>query len=261
VGEGGEAVWLNIASVVAEELHPVGNPALDDQGNVFVTFSGTRGEKVPFGVFMISREGAKEAFLGDITNPTGLVIGPDGHLYVSSRHTGTVYRSSLDRQVEKFADGLGTATGLAFDSKGNLFVGDRGGTLFRVSARGKVEPFCELEPSVSAYHLAIDRDDYIYLTGPTLATQDCVYRISPEAEVEVMFKGFGRPQGLAFDPSGRLCVTGSLKGRKGVYRFVDGSPELLISSPMLVGLAFGEGVEAPLYLADNERLYRIDLGA
>ena len=32
---------------VADNLHPVGNPAVDPEGNVYVTFSGQRGQKVP----------------------------------------------------------------------------------------------------------------------------------------------------------------------------------------------------------------------
>lgn len=253
----GEAGFeLDLGWILAEELHPVGSPVLDAAGNVYVTFSGTRGEKVPFGVFQISPDGEKRPFLGDITNPTGLAMGPDGKLYVSSRHTGTVYRSSFDKQVEKFVDGLGIATGLAFDSNGNLFVGDRSGTIYRVDPTGHLDSFCTLEPSVSAFHLAVDRDDDLFVTGPTLATQDCVYRVSPGGEVTVHFKGFGRPQGLAFDAEGRLTVTGSYRGRKGVFSVIDGRAELLVSSPMLVGLAF-DYAAGICYLVDNEHLYSI----
>jgi sugar lactone lactonase YvrE len=172
-------------------LHAVANPVVDQQGNVYVTYSGARGESVPFGVFMVSSDGTKSPFLGDITNPTGLQIGPDGFLYISSRHTGTVYRSSFDKQVEKFADGLGIASGLAFDSQGSLFVGDRSGIIYRVTPDREVSVFCELEPSVSAYHLSMDGNDVLYVTGPTLATQDSIYQIAQSGEVTTFFKGLG----------------------------------------------------------------------
>lgn len=247
---------LQVGKIIASELHPVANPVVDESGNVFVTYSGTRGEKVPFGVFRVTPEGVKEPFLGDITNPTGLAIGPDHLLYISSRHNGTVYRSSVDKQIEKFVDGLGLASGMDFDSEGNLFVGDRSGIIYKVSPNREVSMFCELEPSVSAYHLAIGRHDELYVTGPTLATQDSIYRVSREGDVEVFFKGFGRPQGLAFDPDGNLQVTGSYKGIKGVYTFQQGNPELTISSPMLVGLAYWYP-QRTLYLVDGQNLYRL----
>jgi len=249
---------LTVGTILIDDLHPVANPVVDALGNIYITFSGARGETVPFGVFVIHPDGSKHPFLGDITNPTGLAIGPDDCLYITSRHTGTVYRSTFDKQLEKFVDGLGIASGLAFDSKGQLCVGDRSGRIYRVNANKEVSTFCELEPSVSAYHLVIDSKDTIFVTGPTLATQDPVYRISPEGDIDVFFKGFGRPQGLAFDPSGRLQVTGSYRGRKGVYTFVNGMPELTVAAPMLVGLAH-DPLGRYLYLVDNQRLYRIEM--
>ena len=252
------AADLKVGRMLASELHPVGNPVVDGLDNVYVTYSGTRGEKVSFSVFVISADGTKEPFLAEITNPTGLAIGPDECLYVSSRHTGAVYRSTFDKQVEKYVDGLGLATGLAFDGQGNLFVGDRSGSIYKVAPDRKLSVFCELEPSVSAYHLAVAGDDSLYVTGPTLATQDCVYRVDPGGAPEVFFKGLGRPQGLAFDPQGNLQVAASYRGRKGLFTFRDGVPELTVSGPMLVGLAYNQKGNL-LYLVDCAQLYQIEL--
>ncbi len=259
VHNGGEArAPFGIGHLVASDLHPVANPVVDSFGNVYVTFSGARSEKVPFSVFSISPDGSRHPFLADITNPTGLAIGLDNCLYITSRHTGAVYRSTFDKQVEKYVEGLGLATGLVFDSKGNLLVGDRSGTIYKVTPERELSVFCELEPSVSAYHLAIGDQDTLYVTGPTLATQDCVYQISPEGEVKVFFKGLGRPQGLGFDLRGNLQVVASYRGKKGLYSFQNGTPELMVAGPMLVGFAYNEEREW-LYLVDNSNLYRIKL--
>ena len=255
---GKAAADLKVGRVVASELHPVANPVVDSLGNVYVTYSGTRGEKVPFSVFVVSADGTREPFLAEITNPTGMAIGPDECLYVSSRHTGAVYRSTFDKQVEKYVEGLGLATGLAFDSQGNLFVGDRSGLIYQVSPDRELSVFCELEPSVSAYHLVVGPDDSLYVTGPTLATQDCIYRIDPKGIQEVFFKGLGRPQGLAFDPHGNLQVAATYRGRKGLFTLRDGTPELTVSGPMLVGLAYNQDGSL-LYLVDSSQLYQIEL--
>src|ERR1700745_2154752 len=44
---------LKVAVPIAENLHPVTNPAIDAEGNIFVTFSGSRGQKVPVAIFKI----------------------------------------------------------------------------------------------------------------------------------------------------------------------------------------------------------------
>ncbi len=250
---------LIVGQRIDGEVHSVSNPVVDAKGDVYVTFSGARGEKVAFSVYVVHPDGEQEPFLAEITNPTGLAMGPDGCLYITSRHTGTAYRSTLDKQVEKYADGLGLATGLVFDSMGNLLVGDRSGTIRRVSPKKELSELCHLEPSVSAYHLAIDDQDRLYVSGPTLSTQDSVYRISPSGEVESLFRGFGRPQGLALDPRGRLQITASFRGRKGVFTLHNGVPEWTVSGPMLVGLAYSPDGKL-LYLTDNSSLYRVELG-
>jgi hypothetical protein len=83
--------------------------------------------------------------------------------------------------------------------------------------------------------------------------------VSKEGEVEVYFKGFGRPQGLGFDPQGQLQVTASWQGRKGLYTFRNGTPELTVSGPMLVGFVYDNSSHS-LYLVDSANLFRIELG-
>jgi len=249
---------LRLGRLLAQELHSVANPVVDDQGLIYCTFSGARGEKVPFSVYAIDSHGDKQPFLADIVNATALAIGPDGLLYISSRHTGTIYRSSFDKRLEKYAEGLGLATGLAFDGVGNMIVGDRGGTLYRISASRQTSVLCELEPSVSAYHLVAAPDGGVFVTGPTLSTQDSIYRVSASGQVEVFFKGLGRPQGMAFDPEGNLQVAASYQGRKGIYTFRGGSPEWTVAGPMLTGLAYSPARDR-LYLVDSSNLFVLDL--
>jgi len=155
---------------------------------------------------------------------------------------------------------MGVATGIAFDGEDNLFVGDRTGTIFKISRSRQIYVFATLEPSIAAYHLAFGPKRDLYVTGPTTSSFDGVYRISPNGQVSVCYRGLGRPQGLAFDIEGRLYVAASLGGRRGVVRFPgEGEePELFLSGPNIVGLAF----MAPSYLVvtTSSALYRVEAG-
>jgi sugar lactone lactonase YvrE len=252
----GEAMSIKIAGTFASELHQVDNPAYDHAGNLYVTYSGTRGQEVPVSIFRIHPNGMREAFAAGIVNPTSMAVDPEGRLYVSSRFEGTVYRLNSDGSAQIFATDLGVACGLAFAPDGRLFVGDRSGTVFEVDQNGRAKPFASLPASVAAFHLARGPDEGLYVTGPTLSSYDLVYRVDPDGNVAVFSRAFGRPQGLGFDTNGVLFVVEALAGASGVYRLPAASdPELVLSGPGLVGLAFSP--EGGLVVCSNETAYRL----
>ena len=138
-----------------------------------------------------------------------------------------------------YAEGMGVATGIAFDREENLYVGDRTGTVFKIGRDRQIFVFATLEPSVSAYHLAFGPGGNLYVTGPTTSSFDSIYRVNPQGQVEVFYRGLGRPQGVAFDANGNLYVAASLAGRRGVVPISpDARAELFLSGPAIVGLAF-----------------------
>jgi len=238
----GETIYLEVARQYVTGVHQVDSPAFGSDGLLYCTMSGARGSKAAVPLYRIDAGGARQPISVDIANPTSLALGPDGLLYVSSRFDGQVHRLFADDRAEVFATDLGVATGLAFAPTGDLFVGDRSGTIFRVSPERKVEPFATLPASIAAFHLAYGPDDCLYVSGPTLATNDVIYRITPDRLVDEVCRGFGRPQGLAFDASGALHVVEALAGRAGLYRLdvskPSPEPELILSAPSLVGVAF-----------------------
>jgi hypothetical protein len=246
---------------VAEDLHPVANPAFDtDDGALFVTRSGSRGEHLPISLFRIDITGEVSEFSGDIINPTAIAFDQDGQMFVSSRMDGTVYRVNPFKEAVPFVRNLGIATGIAFDREGTLYVGDRSGTIYKVNGIGEEKAWVQLEPSVSAYHLTFGPDDSLYVTGPTVTSSDSVYRIDPVGEVTVFYKGLGRPQGLAFDENGYLYLAASLKGRRGIVRISPGGEdaELFVAGMNLVGLAFSSGGD--MVVASNDSVYSLPLG-
>src|SRR5690242_6649004 len=230
---------VRVAVTIAENLHPVTNPALDLEGNIYVTFSGSRGQKVPVAIYRIDTNYNVKPFLAEMMNATAIAFDREGQMYVSSRYDGTVYRVAPNGTMSAYAEGMGVATGLAFDREQNLYVGDRSGTIFKIARDRQIFVFATLEPSVSAYHLAFSPAGNLFVTGPTTSSFDHVIRISPAGQVSSFYRGLGRPQGLAFDAQGNLYVAASLAGQRGIIRFTpDAKPELVVSGYGIVGLAF-----------------------
>jgi sugar lactone lactonase YvrE len=253
---------VGVAAAFATGLHQVDNPVFDHDGNLYVTYSGTRGQEVPVSIFKVRPNGTRETFSSGIVNATSMAIDSEGRLYVSSRFEGTVYRVHPDGTFEPFASDLGVACGLAFARDGTLFVGDRSGTVFRVDTQGKASPFATVPASVAAFHLAIGPDAAVYVTAPTLSTYDQVFRVGPDGTVTTIETGFGRPQGIAFDANGDALIVEALAGASGLYRLgIAGGterhvrPELIVSGPGLIGVAvdpFGG-----LVVCSNETAYRL----
>ncbi len=248
-------LFARVGTRLATGLHQVDNPVVDADGQVYVTYSGSRGQQAAVSVFRVTRSGSREAFVTGLVNATSLAFGPDGRLYVSSRFEGRVYRVREDGTYEVVGSDLGIATGLAFAPDGSLFVGDRSGTIFRIDARGRTDTFATIPPSMAAFHLAFaPSDGALYISAPTLATYDYIRRVDQRGRVEIVEPAFGRPQGLAFDRSGVLHVVEALAGSSGVYALRPDRPrELVAAGPGLVGLAFAE--DGSMVVASNDSVY------
>jgi sugar lactone lactonase YvrE len=255
-GAESNGLLLNVAVPLAENLHPVANPAVDADGNIYATFSGPRSEKVPVSIFRIDRDYQVRPFVRELLNATGIAFGKDGHLYASSRAEGIVYRISPEGAISTYAEGLGVATGIAFDGDGNLFVGDRSGTIFKIGPNREMFVYATLEPSVSAYHLAFNDQGTLFVTGPTASSFDNVYAIDSDGTASIYYRGLGRPQGSAFDVNGNLYVAASLAGERGIVRITPSrEAELVVAGSGLVGLAFVE--DGCAALATSNAIYHV----
>ena len=253
------AVPLRVARQLSDGLHPVTSPAVSRSGMIYATISGPRGKQTPVSVVRVSPDGRGTPFVTGILNATGLAFIPDGDLFVTSRAEGNVYRIDDAGEPTVYAEGMGVATGAAFDAEGNLFVGDRSGTIFKINPERQIFVYATLEPSVAAYHLAVNAAGTLFVTGPTLSSNDAIWAIEPNGDARAWYRGLGRPQGLALSNEGDIYLAACLHGRRGLVRITpQGEASLVLAGANLVGLAF-----SPLgttILATNEAVYDVDLG-
>ncbi len=253
------AAPLRVARQLSDGLHPVTNPVVSRSGMIYATISGQRGKQTPVSVVRVSPDGRGTPFVTGILNATGMAFSPDGDLYVTSRAEGNVYRIDEAGEHTVYAEGMGVATGAAFDADGNLFVGDRSGTIFKINPARQIFVYATLEPSVAAYHLALDAAGTLFVCGPTLSSNDAIWAIDTHGEARPWFRGLGRPQGLALDREGNIYLAACLQGRRGLVRITpNGEATLALAGANLVGLAF-----SPLgttVLATSEAVYDVDLG-
>jgi IPT/TIG domain len=254
-----EAWSCDIGLQIAENLHPVTSPAVDSIGNIYTTFSGSRGQKVPVAVCRVDLNFNVTPFVNDMMNATAIAVGRDGFIYISSRFDGVVYQVSPNGNMSVFVEGMGVATGLAFDDENNLYVGDRSGTIFKISPSRQIFVFATIEPSISAYHLAWGPDQHLYVSGPTTSSFDSIYRVAHNGDVDVFYRGLGRPQGMAFDAEGNLYSAASHMGRKGVVKITpDREVNLFVSGPGIVGLAFSPS--RAMIVSTTNAIFRVDVG-
>jgi len=250
---------IRVARQLNDGLHPVTSPAVSRSGMIYSTISGARGKQTPVSVVRVSPDGRATPFVTGILNATGLAFNPDGDLFVTSRAEGNVYRVDAAGEFTQYVEGMGVATGAAFDREGNLFVGDRSGTVFKINSQRQIFVHATLEPSVAAYHLAVNAGGTLLVAGPTLSSNEAIWAIEPNGDTRVWYRGLGRPQGLAVSIEGDVYVAACLAGRHGLVRITPkGEASLVLAAPNLVGVAF-----SPLgttILTTSDAVYDVDLG-
>jgi sugar lactone lactonase YvrE len=247
--------------LLANEMHIVANPAIDPSDDALVlTRSGSRGQKLANTLYRLETDGYLDELPVEMMNPTGIAFGPTGAMYVTNRAEGTVSRIERGETAVVVSSDLGIATGVAFNSAGELFVGDRSGTIYRVFEDGDKETCATIEPSVAAFHMAFGPDGRLYVSSPGFASHDVIYAVGDDGLVETYVRGLGRPQGLAFDRDGNLYVAACYKGRHGVVRIDPATREIdhFIAGNNVVGLCFTRNGE--MVVATSDSAYSLNLG-
>ncbi|HSE41650.1 MAG TPA: IPT/TIG domain-containing protein [Acidobacteriota bacterium] len=245
---------------LSSDVNPVDNPVFDSEGNLYVAFSGKRGETAPVSVYKIGRDGELKPHLSNIPNATSMVFDNAGNLYVSSRFEGTVYKATPQADITLFAKDLGTPTGLAFDKEGFLYVGDRAGRILKVASDGTSTVFAEVPESTVAFHLAFDPEGNLLVTNPGLSSYNQILMVDRYGKVIPLHGGFGRPQGLAVDAEGNIYVSEAKAGDSSILKISkSGDMTSFVAGPVMVGLAFYKNRD--LAVASPNAIYKLKLSS
>jgi hypothetical protein len=126
-----------------------------------------------------------------------------GDLYVSSFGTQDVVRISPDGTQALVVGNLVGPTGMAFDSKGILYVGQYDGTVVKI-INGAATPFASGMATQSFFGLAFDKFGTLHVTE---SKNGVVTRIAPDGTKTIHASGLLHPNGIAFDTQGNFFVS------------------------------------------------------
>jgi hypothetical protein len=170
-GEASNPLQVHIAVPMAENLHPVANPVVDANGQVFTTLSGSRGQATPVFVFATLEPSVSAYHLAFNAAGTLLVTGP------TTSSNQAIHAIDRDGNISVFFQGLGRAQGMAFDVDDNLYVA--------ASLQGQ-RGIVRITPSRQAT-FAVSGNNLVGLTFvedgcAVLATRDALYHVALDIE-------------------------------------------------------------------------------
>lgn len=249
-----------VPEAIASGLHLVDSPIVDNDGNIFATYSGSRGETTPVSIYKISKDKKKEIYISEITNATSLAIGNDGALYIASRFDGKIYRSTEKNHCEIFCQGLGTAFGLARNPQGELFVGDRSGSIFKIDSDGQASFYTSIPQSYIAFHLNFDTKGNLFVTNPVHMGENIIWKIDKENQkIENYYSGLSLFHGFVFDSKDNLYLAETKRNESRIIKIQNGQYiSTVITGTNFIGLAFDKNEN--LIVATANSLYLIEKG-
>ncbi|MEO0626132.1 MAG: SMP-30/gluconolactonase/LRE family protein [Bacteroidota bacterium] len=152
--------------IVAEIPIGTGGIVVDEAGNIYSADFGLASSGNSGTVRRISPDGEISVFATGFTEPSGNVIGPDGHIYQSDFSTGKISQIAADGSVTTIASGMNGPVGLIFDPDGNLFVANcLGNAIRKVSPDGEVTTFSSSSLFNCPNGITIDDAGNIYVAN------------------------------------------------------------------------------------------------
>jgi sugar lactone lactonase YvrE len=125
-------------------------------------------------------------------------------LYATDVWSGSVYEYTSSGVQKTFTSGLYYPRALAFDAKGDLFVGDNHGTIYRFFEHGRKNPFVTGLNFITG--MAFDQSDNLFVLAADNNPGGCVFKFDKTGKKTVVLSGLMGGTGLAFDSHGNLFV-------------------------------------------------------
>jgi glucose/arabinose dehydrogenase len=142
-------------------------------------------------IYKIGAKGFSEVVVSSSANPAlgtpnGLVVDGEYHVLVADADRGTISRVRVDDgKIEKIADGLEGASGLAWDLHGRLLISDRKHGKIFVIPRPEQKPVLLAEGFQSPSGMCVDRKNHsVLVTDDAAGTLTAVPLQVPGAEVD-----------------------------------------------------------------------------
>ena len=171
--------------------------------------------------------GNVSTFASGLNGPLGILVDPNGNVFVSSSVDGTVHKFSSSgtdlgifahiTATNNFGDPIG-AGGIAMDASGNMYVGESGfstgdtnGDIHKYSPNGVEEPrvFAHMEfhafpnfGTATYFGMSFDQSGNLWATNEFFSQ---VYKFSPQGAT-LLIENVGEAFGLAIAPSGDAYV-------------------------------------------------------
>ncbi len=192
---------------------------------------------------------AYRVFASDLAEPRGLLIAPDGAMYVAEQRSGAIARIDVDGRVTRIAKGLRSPHDLALDAAGNLYVAETGADrVAKIDRSGAITTFIrDLESPVD---LDFSPDGELWvceLTGMVRA-----FSAQGSSRVVAELKG---PHGLAFGTSGTTYIN-DWRGNR-VVKWVAGQVLAFADVAGPVGIAISRSGDVYVAQPQAHRMSRI----
>ncbi len=178
------------------------------------------------------------------------------NLYAANYTTGTIYQYTPDGSGTLFASGMLNPVGIAFDSAGDLFVGNSDnnvhsgatefGNITEITPGGVQSTFASgIDPQGIAFNAAGDLFEADYQSGN-------IYEYAPNGSRTLYATGFSLPLAMTFDSAGNLFIgSGFGNGNGLITEITPGGTRSTFAS----SLSFPEGIAfnstGTMFVANN----------
>lgn len=224
IADGKAVVYFQASKKFRTPLNAVRCLAMDSKGQLLAGDSATRE------VYRFDEAGKPQPLSGGkIGIPMAIAVNKQGELFVADLETQRIWRMPSEGGDPKEFAVIAGVRGLAFDSKGQLIaVTNLPDPVQRFSDDGKVEVLVKGRPFQFPHHVAVGKDDVLYIADNY---GSCVWKVTPGMEPAKFLEGkpLEKPVGVFWDGQSLLVADPHAKQ---IFRVdAEGKIEPLVKAP------------------------------